>query len=510
MVKLFERLKDKNIIFVTPELKSFKVRAGGLGPAVEELAKNLGEHGLNVIVVSLLYKYMRDNKDQLVEVDYSDIPMNTVKEIDIWVSEEKVHVKVKEAKMWNTTFYFLENEKYANVMYESDMLKQAIFLAHGTLEALSALSIKPHIIHLNDGHTGLIALFLKTELSYRNGPLFKDVKTALTIHNAGKGYQQIFGIERFEELDIGEEHRDKVIWNGMLNLTYAALNLSDICNTVSPDYAETLKNDGEGLGELFRSKKIFGILNGIDTEYWRMDELKKMITKKGLRKIKEGAKRKLIEEIAKRSGVKISADRLTIVIPRRFAGQKGFDLFLPYAELICKGRKEGGMGAQFVVLGRASLRDPIGRKWIEECKSLSERLKGKFVFIYGFDEELAKLMYAGGDLLLYPSLPGKEPCGTGYMMAMVNGTPTLGTDTGGMVDVIHEFDPSTGKGNGFKIEKERYSSSTLLEKLRKASDIFYNKPEKWLQLIWNAYRTKVDIEKTAKEYVKKVYLPLLT
>jgi starch synthase len=118
-------------------------------------------------------------------------------------------------------------------------------------------------------------------------------------------------------------------------------------------------------------------------------------------------------------------------------------------------------------------------------------------------------MYKGGDLLFYPSLPDKEPCGTGYMNAMVNMTPSLCTNTGGVVEIIEEFNPETGKGNGFKVEKNNYSSQAFLEKLKIISDIFYNRPETWQKLLKNTSKVNVSIERVAKDYITRIYLPVL-
>ncbi|MEM5879610.1 MAG: glycogen/starch synthase [Candidatus Aenigmatarchaeota archaeon] len=491
-----------SVLLVSAELKSFKSRAGGLGPAVEELAYSLAKLGCKVSVVSLLYKYRRNDRDEIEEIDYSDIKLEDLATISFWVNNEKVSAQIKKVEKNGVTFYFLENERFANLLYEGDGLQRAIFLARGTLDLVKILG-GVDVIHLNDAHTGLIPLFFKAEYRYHGDSNLKNLKFAYTIHNAGRAYQQIFDKERFRELGIGEEWREKVTWEDKINLTYTATILSNICNTVSPDYAETLLENGEGLVEFFEMKKLFGITNGIDIEYWRMPELRDVKSIKELKEKKKKAKIELIKEIERIKGDKLSEEKLTIVIPRRFADQKGFEIFLPHADIIVKDREEGGIGAQIIMLGRAALGDPIGRKWIEMCKRLDEELGSNFVFICGFNEELAKKMYWGGDLLLYPSLPGKEPCGTGYMMAAVNGTVTLGTDTGGMVDKIVDFK------NSFKVKKEDYSWEAFLEKLKIISDLFYKDRKTWDKIVWNAFKMDVDMDEAAKEYLTKLYLPIL-
>ena len=503
-------LLRKNIVIVTPELKSFKVRSGGLGPAVEELAKALAEFNLKVHIVTPLYRRFFKGREP-VEVDYSDIFLKDMGEVNIRVSGGDAKTKIKMSHVGKALVYFLENEKYADILYFGDMLKQCIFLARGTLEVLKKFKIKPSIVHLNDGHTGLVPFFMKFDPRYSQNPLFEKTKFVLTIHNAGTGYQQIFELERYKELEVDERYRDFVTWNGKMNLLYTALNLCDRCNTVSKDYEVTLKYDGEGLTEVFWRKKLFNIVNGIDVDYWRNPELKdkKKITKEMLKKIKQRAKRKLIKVIEERTGKKLKESELIAVMPRRLAGQKGFDVLMPHIHEICKPVKEGGLGFQIISLGVAHPWDPVGNEWAREFERLSKEISG-FVFIYGFDEELAKLMYWGGDLIIYPSVPNKEPCGTGYMMAAVNGTPALATKTGGIVEKITEFNPILEIGDGFLVWEEEYSPEAFFEKMKFISYLYYKKPKKWLAACFNAFNMYVDIMGTAMEYISRLYKPLFT
>jgi starch synthase len=50
-------------------------------------------------------------------------------------------------------------------------------------------------------------------------------------------------------------------------------------------------------------------------------------------------------------------------------------------------------------------------------------------------------------MLLMPSL--FEPCGLPHMMALRYGTIPIVRQTGGLADVVQDFDPSSKAGNGF-------------------------------------------------------------
>lgn len=493
----------ENLIFLTPEMRSFKSKVGGLGDVGEELGKSLAALGIKTTFITPLYKHSYDyNADsggvrKTIEIDYSGLSIkDTNKSVKVNVVGDNTKVKIKRSKIGHADVIFLENETYADIVYRGDLLKHAIFMGRGTLETLKKLEIKPTIIHYHDALTALVS-FVRTDRRYSDDPFFDQLKLAYTIHNAGRGYQQIFDIERFDELGIDEMHRGGMIWENKLNLMYAGVFHSNICNTVSDDYAVTLKRDGEGMKELFIKKNIFGIINGIDFDFWK------------IKKTKKKAKAELIEFLDGYTDEPLDKDKMLIVMPRRIAFQKGLEVVLGIVGDIVRERSEDGIGAQFAMLGRAHEFDEQGKQWENDLKKLNKIYEGKFIFINAFDQKTAKLMYEGADLLFYPSKPDKEPCGTGYMLASANMTPTLGTSTGGLVESIEEFDPKTGKGNGFKVSKEEYSPQAFLSQLRKISDIYYNQKKEWKTLLKNCFERDFDFKRISLLYIDKMYKPLL-
>ena len=499
-----KQLKGETIVLVSPELKSFKARAGGLGPAVEELALALSKMGLKVKVISTLYTHWLNNKDKIEKIDYSKFNFENLGEIEFEVADERVKAKVKRFKAnENLEFYFLENEKYAKIIYLGDLLKYSIFLGKGTLEILKNFGIETRIIHLNDALTSLVVFYAKHLPQYSK---FANCKYVFTIHNAGAAYQQIYSKDRIWELGVENFDWNKVVYNDCLNLFYIALNYCDKLNTVSKDYVFTLLSGQEGFKEIFREKGVIGIVNGIDVDYWRAKEFANIKSKQKILEIKRKLKKALIQEIKKRCGKELDENRLIVVMPRRIADQKGFNTIFPLIEDACKPYPIG-LGMQFIVLGRPHPQDPIGREWQRKFEELHARIN-EFVYIYGFDEELAKKMYWGGDIILYPSVPNKEPCGTGYMMAAVNGTVCIGTKTGGLAEVLW-CDEVNLEGNSLLVWEEEYSTQAFYEKMRIASELYYKYRKIWEDFVYNAFNLKVNIFNTVKYYIAKVYYPLV-
>src|SRR5690606_30475046 len=85
-------------------------------------------------------------------------------------------------------------------------------------------------------------------------------------------------------------------------------------------------------------------------------------------------------------------------------------------------------GARVAVLGTGEIR------FERAFATAAARAPGRVHASIGFDEGLARRMYAGGDFLLMPSR--YEPCGLAQLIAQRYGTPPVARRTGGLADTI--------------------------------------------------------------------------
>jgi starch synthase len=92
-----------------------------------------------------------------------------------------------------------------------------------------------------------------------------------------------------------------------------------------------------------------------------------------------------------------------------------------------------------------------------------------------------------------------EPCGLNQMYSLKYGTIPIVRATGGLEDTIREFDPATGRGNGFKFKA--YTSRALLSCVRKAVAL-YKKPDLWAILMRNAMRDDFSWDTAARKYLR--------
>ena len=98
-----------------------------------------------------------------------------------------------------------------------------------------------------------------------------------------------------------------------------------------------------------------------------------------------------------------------------------------------------------------------------------------------------------------------EPSGLNQLYSLKYGTIPIVRATGGLKDSVEEFDPSTGKGNGFVFEP--YDGSALLAALDRALAVFRRK-DQWGMLMKTAMTADYSWDRSASEYLK-LYTNLL-
>jgi starch synthase len=81
-------------------------------------------------------------------------------------------------------------------------------------------------------------------------------------------------------------------------------------------------------------------------------------------------------------------------------------------------------------------------------------------------------------MLLMPSL--FEPCGLPHMMALRYGTLPIVRQTGGLADVVQDFDPSSRTGNGFVFKAP--DSKELLHAVGRALETYHLRRDRWQEL----------------------------
>ena len=237
-------------------------KTGGLADVIGTLARELKNLGCDIRLMLPFHRVIKDQYRERVRhmASFS---------VDIGWRSQYVGIELYD---WDgLPVYFIDNEHffghaiYCGGNFEGE---QYAFFSRAVIEALPVIGFQPDIIHVNDWHTAMIPMLLKTQ--YDLHPQGK-AKTVLTIHNLA--YQGRFNFGYASHLlgiDDRYFHQDYIEFHGDANFLKAGIVFADKLVTVSPTYAQEIRTPyyGEGLDGILqtRSDDLIGILNGIDTK----------------------------------------------------------------------------------------------------------------------------------------------------------------------------------------------------------------------------------------------------
>jgi len=305
---------------------------------------------------------------------------------------------------------------------------QFLAFQHGVLHWLTAMKIRPDVLHCHDYHTGLVPFMVEHCDEFQ---FLKGTKTIGTIHNGE--YQGMMRWDMIHFMPAFDHHKWGLLdWNGFINPLASMIKCSHAFTTVSEGYLEELFVSFKGLESLVRDEfgKAYGIINGIDTDVWNPETdpmLDFNFNKKNVLKIKKKNKQKLCKEYS------LNPDLPLFAFIGRFATEKGADL-LP--EVVWRSIKQTYGSLNIMVLGS-------GNSYIEDKLKELNYVYANFATDIGYKEHLSHKIYASADFLLMPSRV--EPCGLNQMYAMRYGTVPVVSYTGGLRDTVKDI--STG-GSG--------------------------------------------------------------
>jgi starch synthase len=409
------------VLFVSPEVSPF-ARTGGLGEVVGSLPMALNEAGVDTRILCPLHECCNALPYKTLD---GEIVFNKGK------TKLKSQIGVIDRSLSEVPIYFLINEKLFNRkgIYAddkgnfSDNCLRAFVLSHAATQIEKVTKWKPNILHAHDWMAASTCAYLNAKQSKKKSPKLQG--SVLTIHNLE--HQGVFGYNEFKESGLPQSYWgvDGFEHHGTLNLLKGGIQHADKISTVSPTYANEIrtKAHGQNLEESlnFRGADLLGILNGIDQETWNpmTDKLiPSTYSSDNPLPGKQVCKEDLIEEF------KLANKNAPLIgVVSRLYHQKGLDLLL---SILPKMLAQDG--ASFIVLGSG---DDTQEKGFSELADLyPDRIGVKI----GFDDTLARRIFAGTDFFLMPSR--FEPCGLAQQYAMRYGSIPIARDTGGLSDTI--------------------------------------------------------------------------
>jgi starch synthase len=473
------------ILYLAAEVVPF-AKTGGLADVAGALPKAIRALGHDIRVV--MPRYGR--------IDRSSAGLTSAAEgVNVTVDERVEQATILAASIGTagaaTPVYFVDNARYFDrqgiYMYPDDA-ERFVFFCRAALEACRVLEWQPDVIHCNEWHTALVPNWLRT--IYRDDPFFNDTATIYTAHNLE--FQGIFGYRVLEIAGLADHgflaHPDVAPdLNYVVDLVARGLLFADMINTVSETHAAEILTPeyGHGLDPILRDRRdrLFGILNGIDTEVCNpaTDPFIAVQYSASSLERRLGNKAALQAEV----GLQVQPEAPLIGIVSRLTDQKGFDLI---GEAI---RELAGLDLQIVVLGTGQ------QEYHDLFQQISSAHPGKIAVRFEFNNPLAHQIEAGADMFLMPSK--FEPCGLNQLYSLRYGTVPIVRATGGLADTVKNFDLAGDSGTGFSFQE--YAWEEMMIAVKRALMV-YSDPIAWEELMLRGMAEDWSWEQSARKYVR--------
>jgi starch synthase len=432
-------------------------KTGGLGDMVGALAKALARVGHQVVIVTPLYRGIRERFPETARFDWQmDLPFGGGRiSAEVWrhVPASGVEVLfIDKPAFFDRAGIYLEN----GLIYP-DNAERYIFFSKAVAHLARYLPYRPEIVHLHDWQTGLVPAMIRHQALQEGWA--SPPKTVFTIHNLA--YQGDFKAPVFALANLPPEYFSPAgaEYFGSLNCMKAGIAYADIITTVSPRYAREITTEafGCGLDGFLRQHqaRLVGMLNGVDYDEWNTVHNAYLPHPYSVRDLdgKMGNKIALQREM----GLPTAPDVPLFGAVSRLADQKGTDLLLGGLEEMLAGN------LQFVFLGSG---EPVLEK---ACQHLAKRFPNQVAVRIGFDQPLSHRIEAGCDFFLMPSR--FEPCGLNQMYSLRYGTIPIVRRTGGLDDSVVDYTEDARLANGIKFTE--YSPRALSRAIRKALAIYH-------------------------------------
>lgn len=468
----------RKILFVASEATPF-IQTGGLAEVIGSLSCALAKTGkFDVRVVIPLYSDIKK--------EYRD-KFTYLGNLYVHLAWRNQYCGVFSYEKDGVIFYFIDNEFYFKrpgcYGYFDDGERFAFF-SRAVLEIMPFLNFYPEVMHCHDWQAALAAIYLKTNYCFRQE--YQFIRSLFTIHNIE--YQGQYSLDILSSLfDIYGKYQYLVEYNNSINLMKGAIEVSERFSTVSPRYADEIKDAyyAHGLDPIIRNNsfKLRGILNGIDDVGYN-SELDKHLFANFTPDDMSG-KAICKEELQKMLNLPVKPDTPIISMISRLVSHKGLDLVTNVIEELLQD------DVQLVVLGTGDY------QYESFFRELARKYPEKVSANIQFNGDLSRKIYSGSDIFLMPSK--SEPCGLSQMIACRYATVPVVRETGGLYDSIKPLE------NGYTFAN--YNAHDMLYVIRKAVKDYKDK-EQWAKIRRRAAVSDFSWNKSAKEY-EALYLEML-
>jgi starch phosphorylase len=540
--------------------------SGGLGVLAGDTIRAAADLKIPMVAVSLLHRqgyfYQRlDERGWQHEAPAAWAVNDFVQEMparaSVTIEGRTVHLRawhypVRGISGFTVPVYFLDADLPDNAAWDRTLtdtlyggdphyrLCQEALLGIGGVRMLRALGYTAITrFHLNEGHASLLTLELLDEQAQRAGRTaftHDDVEVVrqhcvFTTHTPVPAGHDQFPLELVEHVlgprEAFHTMHEVFCCEGVLNMTYLALNLSHFINGVA-------KKHGEVSQHMFARYVIDAITNSVHAATWASQPLQALfdrhipgwrednfslryalsIPNQDLWDAHLTAKHQMIEDVNRATNAGMDVDVLTLGFARRATAYKRIDLLFQDTERLTQLATHTG-GLQVIYAGKAHPQDHQGKVLIKRIYEVKDALKDhvKIAYLANYDLALGALLTAGVDVWLNtPQLP-LEASGTSGMKAALNGVPSLSVLDGWWIEGCIEGVTGWAIGanhRGLTTEDDRaQDAAALYEKLeRTVLPLFYDDRQGFINVMRHAIALNgsfFNTQRMMQQYVVKAY-----
>jgi glycogen phosphorylase len=517
---------------------SVKTYAGGLGILAGDYIKGAKDHEYPMVAIGI--KWKQGYTDQRIGEDgkpydsyhnYNyDFLKDTGVKVKVKVRQEDVVCKVWESTEFGTVPLYLldtdipENDGISQWIggqlygwFKEERIAQEIVLGIGGVKALRALGINVDVYHFNEGHAVFAGFELMRE-KMAKGMNFDDAAKVTRHEVVFTTHTPIVEGNESHDLDmlmfmganngLTKEQLEK-LGGKPFNMTVAALRLSKITNGVAALHGETSNKMWKNITH---KSSIISVTNAIHRPTWVDPAMLDAAEGKGdLWESHMKNKKKLIDFVEERNGVKLNADTLLIGFSRRAAPYKRSNFIFTKEEIIDPLLKEGKL--QIVFSGKAHPLDDNGKEIITNIVAMSKKYPNAVVFLENYDMTIGKMLTRGSDIWLNNPRRPLEASGTSGMKAAMNGVLNMSILDGWWPEACNHGVNGWQFGNGFESNDVKAQDANDLDDmyrvlLDEVIPTYYKNNKKWVEMMKNSINSTKDefaVKRMLEEYYEKMY-----
>src|SRR6266404_5453406 len=439
------------------------VRAGALVDVLDALPRELRARGHEVSLTLPYYREIRENAAFKEE--------DTGVTVDVRVGDNTYIAEYLEGRSASgVQLFFTRCDDFFDrggiygehgIPYE-DNSARFIFFSKAAVELARRLVPSPQILHLHDWPAALVPVFVRAH--------HLPFATVLTIHHLAE-QGSFWGLD-FRLTNLHERFFTLrgIEFFGKVNFLKGGILFADKITTVSEHYKREMQTPESGcelagvLGE--NAFKLTAILHGADYARWN-PEADKLLP---LGYNSSSLLGKQICRGALLAGLQLAPAPSGPVfgMVTRVVEEKGFQILVPVLDRLLSD------DVRLIILGEG---DPA----YETALAVAARkFPTKFAYRKHYDEKLAHVIEAGMDISLIPSR--FEPAGLSAMYSLKYGALPVARATGGIQEIIEDYDPGSDDGYGFLCYE--YSTDAFWDSIKRAKEIFRD------QQLWGRLRER--------------------